>query len=136
MTGETTSEKPRDSYRYSRHRHDPLPRWLAGAALAVAAFVAVWMWDTNAGTAADDVRIGTMQATITKLEAQQAGMVDTLRDLNAALAADEKQDKTLSKHWRLHTWAKEEINAVRFILQQHHPAERIPQVRWPPDLGD
>ena len=39
-------------------------------------------------------------------------------------ARDASQDKTLVKHWRLHSWARDQVNALRHAQGQ-------PPVPWP-----
>lgn len=40
-------------------------------------------------------------------------------------ATDIKQNKTLIKHWALHSWSKDEINKLRYKLN-------LEPVAWPP----
>ncbi len=83
---------------------DTWVRIIAGAALTMAAFALVWMFNSN------------------------ATMAVMSRDLEALVAdteADKKRDVQLIKHWKLHHWAKDQITVLRA------EAHGLPVVSWP-----
>lgn len=79
-------------------------------------------------------QIGTMReaaketnAKLDKLSAENAELTTALKLMSQQLAAakdDERQDEMLSKHWRLHGWARDEINKLRF-------GQGLQPVAWP-----
>lgn len=60
-------------------------------------------------------------STTQSLQIQMAVLQQQLKD-------NDTHDKAITKHWKLHTWAREEINDLRI-------ADGLPQARWP-DLGE
>ncbi|MHA2279455.1 MAG: hypothetical protein ACXAC5_00990 [Promethearchaeota archaeon] len=83
-------------------------------ALGIAGFALMWVFEANA-----------QMATIQKaMELQFADVEDSLITL-----ADDTDDitritKQLSKHWKLHNWAKDQLSELR---HQH----QLPPVSWP-----
>jgi len=65
---------------------------LATAAVGIASFALVWMFNTNA----------TLQ--VMKLQLSQ---------IVADNESDQRQDATLVKHWKLHSWERDQINMLR-----------------------
>lgn len=55
---------------------------------------------------------------------QMTLMVHQIEELAADKEADKSQDESLSKHWKLHSWAKDQITGLR---NQHD----MPVVSWP-----
>ncbi len=81
----------------------PLVSLLATVALSLSAFNLKWTFDANANMA-------TMQQTLDAIKS------DT--------ESDKKQNESLSKHWKLHGWARDRITELRHM----HDLELIP---WP-----
>lgn len=66
-------------------------------------------------------------AKLDKLAADNAELTTALKLMSQQLAAakdDERQDGVLSKHWKLHGWARDEINKLRF-------EQGLQPVAWP-----
>lgn len=45
-------------------------------------------------------------------------------NMNATIAKMQNETETLAKHWKLHGWARDEINDIRSNAN-------LPAVRWP-----
>lgn len=80
--------------------HMKLVMWLLGTlstiSMMLAGFSLKWQFDANA-----------------KIEVMQERM-----------SSDARQDETLKKHWKLHGWARDEINDIRV-------QSGLEPVRWP-----
>lgn len=89
--------------------------WLAAlvaGALAIAGFGLAWMFEINATIARYQEHVRPeLDATIATIQAD----IEQIRD----------DRETMAKHWRLHGWARDEIN----ILRSQHDLE---PARWPP----
>lgn len=46
------------------------------------------------------------------MSADIANLSDKVKALSADTRSDEKQDSQISKHWRLHSWARSAINRI------------------------
>jgi len=66
--------------------------------IALSGFSLKWTFDANA-----ELKV---------IRVEMRAIHDTLEKLSQNSEADKKQDSQLSKHWRLHTWAREEINRI------------------------
>lgn len=73
---------------------------LAAICIGLSGFALKFNFDANADMKAMRVEMNHMSEAIDKLSQTS--------DLH------KKQDTTLSKHWKLHSWSREEINRLRF----------------------
>jgi len=58
------------------------------------------------------------------VHARLAVMEAALEQIVSDTEADARRDETLSKHWRLHSWAKDRVTELRNMHNQ-------PLVEWP-----
>jgi hypothetical protein len=72
---------------------------LISISLGIASFSLAWMFNTNAKVAVMSEKLFTMS------EKLDIALQDT--------ETDSIQNRQLSKHWKLHGWAKDEINVLR-----------------------
>jgi hypothetical protein len=77
--------------------------WISTAALALVGFALIWMFNMNAGIAV--------------LEAE-------LKHMQGVSSEEERQERVLSNHWRLHSAARDEINKLL-------AKEGLPLFVWP-----
>lgn len=87
---------------------------LLAICLALASFSLKWQFDSHAEQRVLRTELNALSKSL------EAAVVDS--------QTDEHQTKQLSKHWRLHTWARTELNKLQYESGK-------PPSAWP-DLGD
>jgi hypothetical protein len=73
---------------------------LAAICIGLSSFALKWSFDANAEMKAMTV--------------QMQHMATAMEKMNQKTELDKKQDSSIAKHWKLHNWAREEINTMRF----------------------
>jgi hypothetical protein len=73
---------------------------LAAICMALSAFSLKWSFDANA-----DMKV---------MSVQMENMTESIEKLSEKSELDKKQDASISKHWKLHNWARDEINKIHF----------------------
>jgi hypothetical protein len=68
--------------------------------VALSAFSLKWSFDANA-----DMKV---------MAVEMQNMAKTMEKLSEKSELDKKQDAAISKHWRLHSWTRDEINKIHF----------------------
>lgn len=76
---------------------------MSTVSLSLGGFALKWVFDANA---------------------EISVMNEKLSSIQSDKAQDNRQDQTITKHWRLHSWARDQINELR----QHN---NLPLAPWP-----
>lgn len=72
--------------------------------MSISGFALKWQFETNARIQVFSVQLEAVQEALEKTEKKSE--------------LDQKQDTQLAKQWTLHSWAKQEIDSLRFNTQQ------------------
>lgn len=107
--------------------------WMRVVSMVLSLLVAplfVWVWRTEGkvndilATLKSDIELRVAAKQLHALE--QAQMMDDIQALREDKEQDKEQDKKLKRFWKLHSFARKEINKLRV-------KHELELVEWPPE---
>jgi len=89
---------------------------LVGVCVMLSGSAFSWCFAINSGMAKSEVIMSgkAKSSEVRELQLQLVSMQKSIDKLSEKSELDKKQDAQLSKHWKLHGWAKDEINRINF----------------------
>jgi len=89
---------------------------LAGICVMLSGAAFKWSFDANANMAKSEVVLEgkATSAEVKAVQVQMVAMQKSIDKLSEKSDLDKKQDSSISKHWKLHNWSRDEINNIKF----------------------